>query len=587
MADVTYVPGTLTAVTGDHCWVLVDATPDSPAVGWLWQQLGQRAIPESLLAGLLGARFAGATDFALLIMGEDDRYRLFCRGAVTATADVARPGSGGRVEGGGLLTWREHAVPGDWSRIVLGSPADDDALRLPATAGVLLAGCVIVEPAASGTLQRPVLLADAADRREVPLAPAMASRPGPALPPEPAPPPAPARRPEPAWRPEAVPHPDTVASSPRADGQPEPAGYPDTITMTGTNGWSVPDGARPSGRLDAGPVDARPPHREPLYGGAGPAVAAAAGAAPAGAAPAGAPPAGPPSGGADEEYDFLWGATQMRSVTDAAIRQAAEGEADGPLAFGGPGLVAGAAEPPAFPQPAAGSPPVPAMPGQSPRPAAPRGPDPGPGAPGGLIDAPSWSLGPGPAPEVPEETEFTAKRGVLPGLARGAAPPPDKIGPAVPALICPAGHANPPSEAVCRSCRAPLPADPVVVPRPVLGVLRLSVGDVIALDRGVVMGRAPRADAAGPAGSGGSPGEERPHVVKLPSADGDVSRTHVRVSLDGWHVLVTDLNSTNGTLVTLPGREPQQLRPGEPMPIKPGTVVTLADGIDFRYEVSE
>ena len=103
-------------------------------------------------------------------------------------------------------------------------------------------------------------------------------------------------------------------------------------------------------------------------------------------------------------------------------------------------------------------------------------------------------------------------------------------------------------------------------------MLRLSLGDVITLDRGVVMGRNPRADFAG------ADGEERPHVVKLPSADGDISRTHLRVTLDGWHVLVTDLNSTNGTLVTLPGRDPQQLRPGEPMPIQPGTVVTLADG---------
>jgi hypothetical protein len=127
-----------------------------------------------------------------------------------------------------------------------------------------------------------------------------------------------------------------------------------------------------------------------------------------------------------------------------------------------------------------------------------------------------------------------------------------------------------------------LPADPVLVPRPVLGVLRLSLGDVIALDRGVVMGRNPRTDFPD-----GANGEERPHVVKLPSADGDISRTHLRISLDGWHVLITDLNSTNGTLVTLPGRETQQLRPGEPMPIQPGTVVFLAEGIEFRYEVSE
>jgi pSer/pThr/pTyr-binding forkhead associated (FHA) protein len=164
---------------------------------------------------------------------------------------------------------------------------------------------------------------------------------------------------------------------------------------------------------------------------------------------------------------------------------------------------------------------------------------------------------------------------------------PDRIGPLVAALICPAGHVNPPSGAACQWCGAPLPQDPVLVPRPILGVLRLSLGDVITLDRGVVMGRNPSADFTGPHDFGGPGGEERPHVVKLPSSDGDISRTHLRVTLDGWHVLVTDLNSTNGTLVTLPGRDPQQLRPGEPVPIQPGTLVTLAEGIDFRYEPSE
>jgi len=180
----------------------------------------------------------------------------------------------------------------------------------------------------------------------------------------------------------------------------------------------------------------------------------------------------------------------------------------------------------------------------------------------------------------PGESGSTVKRGEFPEYVAVTSPP-DRIGPVVPALLCPSGHVNPPSGATCRRCGAPLPHDPVPVPRPVLGVLRLSLGDVIALDRGVLMGRNPRTDFAG------TDGEERPHVVKLPSADGDISRTHLRVTLDGWHVLVTDLNSTNGTLVTLPGRDPQQLRPGEPVPIQPGTVVTLADGIDFRYEVAE
>jgi pSer/pThr/pTyr-binding forkhead associated (FHA) protein len=105
--------------------------------------------------------------------------------------------------------------------------------------------------------------------------------------------------------------------------------------------------------------------------------------------------------------------------------------------------------------------------------------------------------------------------------------------------------------------------------------LRLSTGDVITLDRSVVMGRSPRTNFDG---------EERPHIVKLPGGDGEISRTHLQVSLDGWDVLIIDLKSTNGTLVTLPGRDPERLRPSEPFPIQPGTVVTLADDIYFRYE---
>lgn len=227
-----------------------------------------------------------------------------------------------------------------------------------------------------------------------------------------------------------------------------------------------------------------------------------------------------------------------------------------------------------------------------------------PRSPGGLIDAVQWAADPGatadppthpatvPSADAPlsatrpDESEFTVKRAGAPVPAEAeqaarSATVEDWTGPAIPALICPAGHANPPSEAACRQCGAPLTSDVVVVPRPVLGVLRLSTGDVITLDRGVVMGRDPRADLAD------ANGEERPHVVKLPSGDGDISRTHLRVTLDGWHVLVTDLKSTNGTLVTLPGRDPEQLRPDEPVPIRLGTVVTLADGIDFRFEAVE
>jgi hypothetical protein len=356
-ANVSYVPGALTAVAGDQCWALVEISPDSPAVTRIWQQLGQGVAADALLAGLLANGLGGTPGFTLLVAEPDGQHRLFCRGTVGATV-VTRPPAGtappaggqavtSRFDGTGLLTWREQVVDGA-ERIFLGAPPAAAALRLPATSGVLLAGCMVID------LFKP--------KKSIVF-------------------------------------------------------FPDTITMT---------------------------------------------------------PPGTPAEHASAE--------------------------------------------------------------------------------------------PGPAAIII---------------------PPDRIGPVVPALLCPSGHVNPPSGTACRRCGAPLPPEPVPVPRPVLGVLRLSLGDVIMLDRGVVMGRNPRTDYGGPDGFGGSAGEERPHVVKLPSADGDISRTHLRVTLDGWQVLVTDLNSTNGTLVTLPGYDPRPLRPGEPLLIHSGTVVTLADGIDFRYEVAD
>ena len=289
------------------------------------------------------------------------------------------------------------------------------------------------------------------------------------------------------------------------------------------------------------------------------------------------------------DYDFLFGATQSRTVEDAAVRPATE---DDDLPFPLPGWATEQLAPlpppnapsgaygPAAPRPSGAYGPVAAGPAD-------------PVAPGGLIDAVPWAsnadhawpasapaalLTPPPIAPGPADDGSTVMRTDVP---RHAARPmaPDRIGPTVQALLCPNSHTSPPTSSVCRLCGAPLPQqDPVTVPRPPLGVLRLSTGDVITLDRGVVMGRSPRTELNG---------EDRPHVVKLPSGDGEISRTHLQVSLEDWQVLVTDLNSTNGTLVALPGREPEHLRPGEPTPIQFGTLVILAVGIEFRYEATE
>src|ERR1700742_4968927 len=119
-ADVSYVPGTLTAVTGDQCWALVEIPPNSPAVTRIWQQLGQGVAADALLAGLLADGIGGTPGFALLVAGPGRQHPLFCRGTVGATVVTeapdgsAPPGAGQsvttRIDGAGLLTWREQLV---------------------------------------------------------------------------------------------------------------------------------------------------------------------------------------------------------------------------------------------------------------------------------------------------------------------------------------------------------------------------------------------------------------------------------------------------------------------------------------------
>lgn len=221
------------------------------------------------------------------------------------------------------------------------------------------------------------------------------------------------------------------------------------------------------------------------------------------------------------------------------------------------------------------------------------------GAPG-LID--HLLLGGRPEPEPPEtepeppepesaEPEATLDRAALAALdptmelsgmseADQAAAATGPTGPTVPAVVCPFRHLSPPYSSHCRVCGSPIAAqEPIVTARPPLGLLRLSTGDIVPLDRGVILGRNPRA------GDERDPG--RPHVVRLASPTKDISRSHVEVRLDEWHVLVTDLGSTNGTTVTVPGQAPVRLRPHEPMPVEANTEVNLADEVVFRFEVTE
>lgn len=116
----------------------------------------------------------------------------------------------------------------------------------------------------------------------------------------------------------------------------------------------------------------------------------------------------------------------------------------------------------------------------------------------------------------------------------------------------------------------PVPA----VPR--VHKIRMSSGLLVPLDRAVLIGRAPVVSRVA--------ARDLPRLVTVVSPNQDISRTHAQVHTDGEDVLVTDLNSTNGMLLTEAGHPPRRLRSGEPTPIAPGALVDLGDGVTFTLE---
>jgi hypothetical protein len=219
----------------------------------------------------------------------------------------------------------------------------------------------------------------------------------------------------------------------------------------------------------------------------------------------------------------------------------------------------------------------------------------GGGAPDdGVIDDVSWAVvhadsaapdpnpRPVPPPFPPAVPVASAGGGIDPELLQTTRRAPGSrvaVGPIVDAVRCAGGHLNPPATEHCRTCAGPVPAQaPQSVPRPPLGVLRLSTGEEVTLDRGVILGRAPGA----PQGLG----PDEPHRIQLPSPDGSISRKHVEVVLDGWQVTAVDLESTNGTVVSSAGGASKTLSRGGRAVIHHGDVVSLDATTWFRFEVT-
>ena len=121
------------------------------------------------------------------------------------------------------------------------------------------------------------------------------------------------------------------------------------------------------------------------------------------------------------------------------------------------------------------------------------------------------------------------------------------------AVRCPRGHLTDPLVARCAaSCGGPVPAAGAgagAAPA-ARGAPAARRRAVVPLDRPVVLGRRPA-----PSGPG-----DWPHLVRLPHDSTYLSRRHLRIELDGWHVLAADLGSRGGTTLFAPGRDPEKIR---------------------------
>lgn len=115
------------------------------------------------------------------------------------------------------------------------------------------------------------------------------------------------------------------------------------------------------------------------------------------------------------------------------------------------------------------------------------------------------------------------------------------------------------------------PSKPEAAPPPARYGFRIGRSErTVLLDVAAYVGRSP----SSPRISNG----ELPKLIRVQSPKGEVSGTHLEIRQLGTSVIVTDLRSTNGSTVSVPGSAPRSLRQGEAMVVTPGTLVDIGDG---------
>lgn len=145
-----------------------------------------------------------------------------------------------------------------------------------------------------------------------------------------------------------------------------------------------------------------------------------------------------------------------------------------------------------------------------------------------------------------------------------------EVVPVVQAVHCESVHPNPPHADVCAACGKRIVDRAVLlVPRPALGRLRFSDGQLHELTGTVLIGRKP-------------PGVGTAVTLQ----DAEVSRVHTEVRVEEWQALVVDQDSRNHTYVDVEGRPRQQLRPFEPLLLPRGATLRFGDNAWAVFEAT-
>lgn len=121
------------------------------------------------------------------------------------------------------------------------------------------------------------------------------------------------------------------------------------------------------------------------------------------------------------------------------------------------------------------------------------------------------------------------------------------------------------------------PLAPAVTSRPVARLV-FSTGEVVDVDRAILVGRAPEARRF--------TSHDQPRLVTVASVNQEISSTHLEIrpgaGADHGTAVVTDLGSTNGTVLVQPGLPPEDLRAGIAVALIPGAILDLGDGVTIQ-----